>query len=99
MPIIFEIEDKFHKRIYLSKERWNHIITEHPEISNKVSLIQEILTKPLIVKESEYDSKVKWFYLYEKNRNSPAKYLFVSVKYLNGEGFIITIFYTAKIRG
>ena len=38
-------------------------------------------------------------YKYYKERESEAKYLMVVVKYLNSHGFIITSFYTNKIKG
>ena len=40
-------------------------------------------------------------YLYKEFKDMPPeeKYLFISVKYLNGEGFIITSFFTNKITG
>jgi len=37
---------------------------------------------------------VRFYYKFYKNL---SKYLLVSVKYLNGEGFVITAFYTSKI--
>lgn len=97
MEIIFEIEEKFGRIIYLSKERWNHILIEHPEIANKTEMIKEALQNPAAIRESIYDEQVRWYYLYDKGRASPAKFLLVSVKYLNGKGFIITVFYTRKI--
>ena len=97
MEIIFEIKEKFGRIIYLSKERWNHILVEHPEIANKVELIKEALQNSVAIRESVYDEQVRWYYIYDKKRTSPAKFMFVSVKYLNGHGFIITVFYTRKI--
>jgi len=40
----------------------------------------------------------RFYYRYYKDRKT-AKYLLIIVKYLNGQGFIITSFYTDKIKG
>ena len=34
MDIIFEVEDKSGRKIHLSKERWEHITTKHPYMTN-----------------------------------------------------------------
>ena len=91
MTWIFEIIDKSGKKIHLSKEQWKHIVTE---LSNKIEDIKDTLTNPLTIRHSKYDEKVRWYFRYYKNL---SKYLMVSVKYLNGEGFVITAFHTSKL--
>ena len=49
----FEIKDKTGRKIHLSDERWNHIVTEHPELANKIEEIKEILLNPLIIGRSK----------------------------------------------
>jgi len=44
----------------------------------------------------ENDKSLKY---YRETRKRYGRYLLVVVKYLNGEGFIVTSFYTDKIRG
>ena len=63
----------------------------HDQLEN----IKETLKNPTKITDFEYGSNVKFYYRYYKNRK---KYLFISVKYLNGEGYIITSFYTDKIK-
>jgi len=94
MDYIFELTDKRGKKIHLSKERWNHICEEHPYLSDKIEEIKDTIINPLTVVESIYDEKVKFYYKYLKNL---SKYLLVSVKYLNGTGYVITAFYTKKL--
>ena len=96
---ILEIKEKTGGIIYLTDERWHHISSEHPAVANRIEDIKETITTPLAIRESEYDSNVKFYYRYYKNLKSRAKYLMVAVKYLNGEGFIITSFYTDKLKG
>ncbi len=95
--IIFEITDKSGRQIYLTKERWGHI-QKHPEMSNQVENIKNTLKRPLTIRKFEYDAEVRYYYSYFKNRDG-AKYLLVLVKYLNGNGFIISAYYTTKIEG
>ena len=94
MARIFETKDKSGRTIYLTDERWNHIL-KHQEMSNQTEQIKDTLLLPDKITEVDYDPDVRFYYRYYKDRK---EYLFVSVKYLNGEGFIITSFYTDKIK-
>ncbi len=96
---IFEIEDRSGRIVYLSKERWIHMASEHPAVANKIEDVKDVVLNPLIIKESEYDPNVRYYYKYYKNIKLSAKYLLVAVKYINGEGYIITSFYTSRIKG
>jgi len=97
MDIIFEVTDKLGKDVHLSKERWKHI-QKHPHMHDNLENIQLVLKKPLTIRYEE-DESVLYFYK-ELKENEPAeKYLLVGVKYLNGEGFVITSFFTNRITG
>ena len=95
MPSIFEITDKSKRKVRLTTERWKHIQAEHPQIKNMEEL-KTALTDPLKITPSKHDpEQVSYYYHY----NKPLKrYLFVAVKYLNGDGFIITAYYMRKIQ-
>ena len=94
MAWIFEIKDKSGRKIHLSKERWSHIVTEHYKLGSKIEDIKDTLTNPLTIRQSKYREDVVFYYRYHKNL---SKHLLVSVKYLNGEGYVITAFYTRKL--
>ena len=95
MTLLFEVEDRNGKLIRLTTEQWAHINKEHPDVSNWQEL-RDVLIRPTAIVSSDRDPvKVKWFYRLNKKEKL---YLFVSVKYLNGEGFIITAYYTRKIK-
>ena len=94
MPRIFEVKDKSGRNIYITDERWKHIL-KHPEMANQLEQIRDTLLHPDTVTKVEKDSDVRFYFRYYKDRK---EYLFISVKYLNGEGFIITSFYTDKIK-
>lgn len=98
MPPIFEIKDKSGRDIYLSKERWTHINQEHPEVSGYIEEIKETLKSPTKIKTYEYDGDIRYYYNYYKSRESPSKYLLIIVKYLNGDGFIITAYFVRNIK-
>ena len=94
MQHIFEIMDKSGRKIHLSKERWGeHIKYYHPEIQEPQE-IENVLKNPEVINPSDRDENVRWYYKYNKQRK---RYFKVSVKYLNGEGFVITAHYTRKI--
>ncbi len=94
MSWIFEIRDKSRRLIHLSDERWSHIL-EHSEMTNQIEQIKETLTNPDVITLFERDKFIRFYYKYFKERK---EYLFISVKYLNGKGFVITSFYTDKIK-
>jgi len=94
MNHVFEIIDKSGRKIHLSRERWGeHIRPIHPEI-RKPEEIEEVLKNPDTINPSDRDKNVRWYYKYSKQRK---KYFKVSVKYLNGKGYVITAHYTRKI--
>jgi hypothetical protein len=95
MDLIFEITDKSGRKIRLPKDRWKHIQNEHLRI-NDPEVLKQTLISPLKITSSKYDSEtVRYYYRYNKNLK---RYLFVSVKYLNGDGFIITSYYMRKVQ-
>ncbi|MBI2043312.1 DUF4258 domain-containing protein [Candidatus Pacearchaeota archaeon] len=95
MSYIFEIKDKTGRKIRLTKKQWKHITTKHPDMSGKEEEIKQVLERPDIILPHKFDEMSRNYYLYDKNEKA---YLFVSARYLNGEGFIITAFYTQHIR-
>ncbi len=94
MVWITEITDTSGRRIHLSKERWSHIL-KHPEMANQIEQIRETLERPDTIIHPKLDPQVHFYFKYYKEK---TEYLFISVKYLNGEGFIITSHYTDKIK-
>ncbi len=95
MDHIFEIIDKTGRRIRLTKERWQHL-AKHPDIMNKLEDLQFVLQHPLKITDYSLDENIKYYYHYFKQREM-TKYLRIIVKYLNGEGFIITAYFVETI--
>ena len=97
MDNVFEIIDKTKRKIYLTHERLSHIL-EHKEMTNYIEEIKETLINPLKIFSYNYDKTIAYYYNYLKNKKSDAKYLLVAVKYLNGNGFVITSYFVKNIK-
>ena len=91
--MLFEVIDKRGKRIRLTESGLSHIKRDHPDVD--IDEIRLTLEMPTKITTSEYDENVKWYYRFNKNLR---EYLLVAVKYLNGDAFIITSYYTKKIK-
>ena len=85
MVKLFEVRDKNNKIIYLSDERWKHIVIRHSEV-NDIEEIRETIVKPLVINQDKFDEHLNYYYRFNKLKN---RYLMVAVKYLNGEGYIL----------
>ncbi|MBI2109690.1 hypothetical protein HYT58_00765 [Candidatus Woesearchaeota archaeon] len=98
MSIIFEIIDRTKRKLYLSKKQLKPIVSKHPEMQGKLGYIEATLIAPhKICDYSDIAKGVVYYYRYYKEISSKAKYLRVIVKYLNGEGFVITSYFVDKI--
>ena len=95
---VLEIKDRHGKSIKLTAEQWKHILL-HKVMSGQLENIRSALEFPETIRQSNTDDGVKFYYKTIKDSPVRTKYLFVSVKYLNGEGFVITAFYTNKMKG
>jgi len=88
------VVSKLDKKISVTKDRWQLIVkTKHPELEDKKNEVQETLTNPDEIRLSKSDQSV---YLYYKNYGKLS--LVVVAKHPNGEGFIITSYFTDKIK-
>ncbi len=96
---LFELIDKTNRLIYLTDERWSHIVSEHDALVGNLEKLKDTITNPLIVLGSNDNQKINFYYRYYKDRDTKERYLLVLVKYLNGIGFIITSFFTHKLKG
>lgn len=94
MDYIFEIVDKSGRRIHLTKERWSHIRKKHPEVED-LEEVEQSLRNPDKITPNYSDKTVQRYYKYFKNKRLP--YLLVIVKYLNGEGYIVTAYFDRHI--
>ena len=98
MDWIFVVKDRTGRLIHLSHERYYNHILHHPHMHDKLELIKLTIKSPKIVRHYK-DPQVRYFYDDDKVRSPSERYLLVSVKYLNGEGYVITSFFTNKVTG
>ncbi len=85
MANIFEIKDKSGRKIRLPEKQWGHIKQRHPGVES--NYIEETLSNPI---KTVFEEGMVIFYKHFKHRKEAAKYLKVVVKYLNGDGFVVT---------
>lgn len=97
MSLIFIIKDKTGRSIRLTDERWQHL-SKHLHIQQDAEKIKETLQNPDKITDYSYDKNIRHYYKYYKNRVSRAKYLRTIVKYLNGDGFIVTAHFVDRMR-
>ena len=96
--MIFEQLCKIGKKIRLTETQWRHITTIHKEFDEK-TINQMILTLQspdfilYDVSEENYQ-----YYKHFKHTSVREKYLLLVIKILNDAGFVITAFFTRKIR-
>ena len=95
--VVFKILSKTGRVVSLDEERWRHVL-EHPEMKNQLDRIKETAVNPDEVRASVYDLSVLLFYKLYEETPVTGKYLMVVMKSLNGEGFIVTAFFTDKVK-
>ncbi len=78
--------------IRLTDERWHHIIEEHPEFFDEENEVLRTIEKP----EKIYEGNDGEFLAVREIE--PKKYIIVVYKEMSPEGYIITAFYTRRIR-
>ena len=95
---MFEVISKLDKNVRLTEIQWKHISERHKEFNkNQIPKIIETLKNPDFVLFSTVENNYHYYKLFRKTPVT-TKYLLAVVKHLNGEGFIITIFFVQNIR-
>ncbi len=91
---LFQVKSALSKQIKTTQEYWRKItVIKHPSIKGKEKEAQKTLSSPDTVRVSNSDKKV--FLYYKKYRKN---YLCVVARHENGNGFIITVYITNKIK-
>ncbi|MCW3132209.1 MAG: PBECR2 nuclease fold domain-containing protein [Candidatus Methanospirare jalkutatii] len=90
--------DIHNRQIRLTDERQEHIEVDHPEMSGQIDRIRETLLNPDVIVRSRTDSEVELFYRHYDATPVTEKYLCVVVKVLTDDIFIITAYFTDKIK-
>lgn len=95
--MVLEGQDYNNKLVRLTKKQYNHIIETHPELEGEMNKISKTVESPEVVRLGNKENIFLFYRFFEKTQVT-NKYLVLVVKYLNGEGFIITAYFTSKIR-
>ena len=91
------IVDVFNRKIRITKERMKHIL-RRPEMKNQRKKIEETLKDPDAIVESKYDKTVLLYHKLYPKTPVTRKYLLVAVKILDRDAFVLTAFFTDKIK-
>lgn len=83
--------------VSLTDKRKAHIL-EHPEMHGQENAISQTLFEPDVVVQSQSDETVKLFHRLYKGLFIGDKYLCVVVKYIESNNFIITAYFTDKVK-
>ncbi|MBC8234240.1 hypothetical protein H8E77_32225 [bacterium] len=63
MSVIFEVNDPLGNIIVLTKERWMHIISQHPELADNLDVVKLTLMEPNVIQELEPENELRYYQL------------------------------------
>lgn len=92
------VNDVHGRSVRLTDERLDHIEMDHPEMANQLSRIKETLSEPEKIVRSRSDPEVELFYRFYGITPVTSKFLCVVVKVLTDHNFIITAYYTDRVK-
>lgn len=91
---LFKAVDVFGKDVELTLERYEHMVSAHPEMEGKQKEMQGVLQNPDFVKESRFDSKTRLFY----KRVKKNEYHTIVVKYKKESNFVLTGYFAERVK-
>jgi hypothetical protein len=92
-----DLKDIWGESVSLTDERKAHLL-EHPEMRRQEDKLSETLLQPEVVIQSQSDDTVRLFHRSYANLTIGEKYLCIVVKYTEGSAFIITAYFTDKVK-
>jgi len=75
MGNILSVIDKTGRKIYLSNERYSHIL-KHPHMQNQSKNIEKALKQPTAIRYYSFNKDVKFYYLHFKESLPKGIYWF-----------------------
>ena len=91
------IQDCFGTSVRLTDERLTHILG-HAEMVGMADKLERVLQRPSEVRRSRSDDDVKLFYEFYMQTQVGGKWLCAVVKYLPDDAFVITAYFTDKVK-
>lgn len=98
MPDNFEVlQDHQGVSVRLTSERWTHIL-DHPEMVGQQDRLAETLASPDIVMATVKDETVHTYHRQYETTPVTRKYMVVVVKMAPGDAFVVTAFYSSRVK-
>ncbi len=91
------LTDYQNRQIRLTEERLQHIL-DHPEMVDMRFQLEIVLQTPEVVRQSRSDSQVYLYYRFYEQTIVGAKWLCVVIKDNSDDAFIITAYFTDKLK-
>jgi hypothetical protein len=93
-----DYRDVYNREIRLTDERYEHLVSDHPEMEDQIDKVQETLIDPENIVRSKSDTQVELFYKYYPSTPVTNKHMCIVVKVLKDDAFIITAYFTDTIK-
>ena len=93
-----DLQDVWGNSVNLTEERRAHLL-EHPEMREQEAKLAETLLQPDSVIQSRSDDTVRLFHRLYRKLAIGDKHLCVVVKYAEADVFVITAYFTDKVKG
>ena len=92
----FVVVSKLNRKIRINKSYWDYIVNvKHPSMRGLEEFVKNSLTEPIEVRRSRRDQSVHLHY----GRFEAKLLVCTVVKFLNGDGFVITAYLTRRMIG
>ena len=91
------VTDCFGRQVRLTDERLAHIL-ERPEMHGMSEAIIRTLQAPAEVRISQSDAAVRLFYEFYSRTTAGDKWLYVVIKYLADDAFVIAAYLSDKLK-
>ena len=94
LNIAFKVKSKLDPAVSITKDYWGIIISvKHPSVQGREKEVKEALVNPDEIRVSKKDPKVYLFY-----KKHQDKFLCVIARTNAQNGYIITVYYTKKVK-
>jgi len=91
MSVLFQAITFNGRVLKLMDEGWKHICTVHPEMQGELEKVNQTMKSPDLIKQGNRADTFMFYKFF-------PKHLVLIIKYLNTEGFVITGYFTERIR-
>jgi len=81
----------------LTETQWLHTVFYHPELKEEQNKIEETVSEPDAIMKGAIET-ARVYYKFYKSTPVASKYLAVVVKMVDKEGFIVTSYFTERMK-